>query len=131
MTDAPGRIRQTIAVVCLAVAGVGVLAALGGAVWQRAAHPRHVWTVEQSQEYDAANAALHAATVGHDHETNGAEAVDAHQADLAAAQERFNRINAELQAARYAKDRLGTALIRGGLAAAALGGVGYLATRNG
>lgn len=130
MTDAPGRTRRAIAATCLVGVALGVLAALGGALWGRAALPRHVWTVEQSQEYNAANAALHAATVGHDREPNGDQAGAEHHANLAAAQQRFDRITAQLQAARYAKDRLGVTLIRGGLAAAAVFGVGYFVTRD-
>lgn len=107
-----------MATACLAAAALGLLVAVGGAVWQRSALPRHVWTVEQAQEFDAANAAMHAA-VGRDDET-------AH----AAAKQRFDRIAAELHSARYAKDRLGAVLVRGGLAAAAVFSVGYLAIRG-
>lgn len=132
MTDAPGRTRRATSAVCLAGVALGVLAALGGAIWQRAALPRHVWSAEQSQEYAAAYADLHAATVDHDHdhEPGGAEAADAGHTNLAAAQARFDRVAAELKSARYAKDQLGGTLIRGGLAAAALFGVGYLVTRS-
>lgn len=102
---------------CLAGVAIGLLTALGGGVWQRTALPRHVWTIEQAKEFDAANAALHSVDMD-DREK------------YAAARQRFDRVAADLQSARYAKDRLGNVLVRGGLAAAAVFSVGYLATRN-
>jgi hypothetical protein len=89
-----------------------------------------VWTVEQSQEYAAANSALHAALVGHEQGDGGAESTGDGQAELAAAKARFDRIANQLQAARYAKNRLGGLLFRGGMAVAAVSGLGYLATRG-
>jgi hypothetical protein len=118
MTAAFQNIRQTMAIACLVGAAIGLMAAISGAVWQRMALPRYVWTVEQAEEFEKANSALHAAAAGDD------------DAEHEAAKRRFNRIAAELQSARYAKDRLGSLFIRGGLAAAAAFSVGYLAIRE-
>jgi hypothetical protein len=102
--------------------GLGLM--LGGLIWSTTASPSSVWSPEQAAEYQAAGEALHAAR------SRPASSDEAEDSELAAAQQRFGRIETELAAAQTGRDRIGRWLIRLGLAAMLLFGIGYLATRG-
>lgn len=116
------------------MAGIGLVAV--GLSWKQFAQPRMVWSPEQAQEHEAAFNDLHAAisAEGHgDHEAKpGKEnaAPSASPPDVAAARERFERIDGQLQSARRLKTNLGPQLARIGLVVAVLFGIGYLSSRG-
>jgi hypothetical protein len=136
MEDHAASNRQ--ALVCLAGLLAGLLVTLAGLAWMVLAKPSHVWSPEQAAELKAAGDALHAARSRDPGEAQQGQqatpqaAGDASQAPpaLAAAQARFDRIDAELESARTGRQRTGTWLLRLGLAAMVLFGVGYLSTRE-
>jgi hypothetical protein len=103
---------------------------LGGIGWTIFGDSRLVYSTEQAEEWEKANAAWHAASIGHSHGQSPATTVSDPDAALAAARERFERADAQLQAARFVKDRLGPLLTMIGLAVAGAFGVGYLLARG-
>ena len=117
----------------LAVVACGLLAVVGGVLWKSLAPVSLVWTDEQAAELAAADVARHAAQSGaHDHagHDHGASDSGDQTPGRAAAEERFNRLRGELDAARQLRDDLGLRLIQIGFALTAAGGLGYLATQR-
>jgi hypothetical protein len=104
----------------------GVIAVLAGAMWMTFVTPTSVWSQQQAEEFDAANAALHAVRAKYGAAVESAAA----QGEVAAAQHRFNRIESQLESARYAHERWGTWISAGGLAIAAICGLGLLSVRG-
>jgi hypothetical protein len=103
---------------------VGLFLVLGGLVWSTLAAPSSVWSREQAAEYQAAGEALHAARSQSPASDGTAKSA------LTTAQQRFDRIEAELVAAQTGRQRISRWLVRLGLAAMLLFGVGYLASRG-
>ena len=124
--------RQLAVWVCLIGCGLGVLLILAGVGWSKLGVTRIVYSPEQAKEWEEAQAALHAASSDHNHEdSTPPEAPEANpDAVMSAARERFERADAELQSARFVKDRLGPLLTVIGLAAAGAFGVGSLLARG-
>jgi hypothetical protein len=131
-TVKPPRRPRPAAIACLVGCGLGVLLMLVGVGWSIWGDGRAAYQPAQAQEWDEASTALHAATIGHGHgpSTQGASSDGDREAAVAAARERFERADAALRSARFAKDRLGPLLVWIGLAIAAAFGVGYLAGRS-
>jgi hypothetical protein len=125
------RVQRTAALVCLVGSALGVLLLLGGLGWSLFGDAHLVYSTEQAEEWEKANAAWHAASIGHVHGHSSAGKVTKSDATLAAARERFERADAELQAARFMKYRLGPLLSMVGLAVAGAFGVGYLLLARG
>jgi hypothetical protein len=121
-----------VALICLLGSGLGLLLILAGVGWSLFGGAHLVYSTEQAEEWEQANAALHAASFGHVHgQTPGTTAAaDDPDAALAAARTRFERADAALQSARFVKDRLGQLLVGIGLAVTAAFGVGYLLARG-
>jgi hypothetical protein len=120
--------RRAVSRVCLAGAIAGALLVVSGAIWSAVARPQSVWTAAQADEYREAAAAAHAASDAH--EGAGVQGGAESSADKsAAAKQRFARIAAELENARFAKNKLGQLLVWIGLAGTAAFSVGYLASR--
>jgi hypothetical protein len=121
--------------ICLGGILFGVIVGAAGLFWSQWAKPSLVWTPEQAAEYQAAGEALHAArrvdpaSSGDVHASAGAEG-DEPDRRLAAAQERFDKIEAKLAAAQTLRQRTGAWLRWLGLAAIVLFGVGYLSSRR-
>jgi hypothetical protein len=113
---------------------VGLLLTLTGLGWMAFSKPSHVWSSEQAAEFKAASEALHDARRGGqaDHPQKGGPTANdaAVSGELTAAQARFDRIEAELTEARAGRHRMGSWLIRIGLAAMIVFGVGYLASQR-
>lgn len=131
-TTPPGWIR-TIAAVGLALSLVAVMA---GGIWSAVAKPEHVWSEQQARELKAATEALHATlATGHTHGHGPAESGHAAEAHAAGtnetrqkAEQRLATIQAELEAAQYAKNRAGLLLVQVGVAGAACCGALLLLT---
>jgi hypothetical protein len=126
--DGSGRSRSNR--VCLAGLVLGVATLIGGLIWgwSMAASPHVLWSPEQAAEYKAASDALHSAP--HDHGNPSDENHDDEESpEQAAARERFDAIQAQLNRARYAQTSVGPLLVRIGLAGAIAFGIGYLASR--
>ena len=113
---------------CLAGMSVGLLLLLGGLAWSQWASPQVVWSPEQAAEHQAAGEALHAARRSAPPSGAGQEIAEA--PELAAAQARFDAIDADLAAAQTSRQRTGRWLVGLGLAAMVIGGAGYLALRD-
>lgn len=111
---------------CLAGAIVGVCALAVGLVWKSTTSPATFWSREQAEEFAAASDALHGERGAKPH-THDAEAGDP---AAEAARQRFDRIQAQLERARYARDEVGPLLTKIGLAAAIAFGIGYLITHG-
>jgi outer membrane murein-binding lipoprotein Lpp len=105
---------------CLAAAAVGVLLVIAGVGWGALTDEKSFWTEEQAREFAAASDALHAHRSG-EHSHAHAE----HDEASEGARERFERIAADLDRARYQRDEIGPMLIKVGLAATIAFGIGY------
>jgi hypothetical protein len=118
--------RRWKPLLCVAGIGVGLLLIVCGLFWRTATTQESFWTEEQAREYKAASDALHAHG-----ETGGAAPAEAGELnpEVAAARERFAQIQAELEEAQFARDKVGPLLVQIGLATAVAFGVGYLVTR--
>jgi hypothetical protein len=121
--------------ICLGGMLLGVVMGTAGLFWGSWAKPSLVWTPEQAAEYQAAGEALHAARRMDGPSSGGLDANAGAEGDesdrrLAAAQERFDRIEAELGSAQTLRQRTGAWLRWLGLAAIVLFGVGYLSARK-
>jgi hypothetical protein len=111
----------------ISVAGmiVGAVLLVVGLAWKPATTPETFWTAEQAQELKAASDALHDHSEGgHDHAAGEA---DAHAVEARA---RYARIQAELESAQFARDRVGPLLTRAGLAVTIAFGIGYMISRG-
>jgi len=106
---------------------VGVIAILVGAMWTTFVRPESVWSQQQAEEFEAANAALHAVRAKHGAAVESAAA----RGEVAAVQERFRRIESQLESAQHAHDRLGTWIAAIGLAIAVGCGIGLMSAREG
>jgi hypothetical protein len=113
---------------CLAGMLAGLLMLLGGLAWSQWASPRTVWSPEQATEHQAAGEALHAAR--RSAAPAGGESGAAESPELVAAQARFDAIDAKLAEAQTSRQRTGGRLVRLGLAAMVISGIGYLALRG-
>jgi hypothetical protein len=106
---------------------VGVVAILAGAMWTTFVTPTSVWSQAQAAEFEAANSAVHAVREKYGESLESAAA----KGEIAAAQERFRRIESQLESARYAHDRWGTWIAAGGFAIAVCCGIGLISVREG
>jgi hypothetical protein len=108
-----------------------VLTAIAGALWSNFDAGRMVYSPAQAKEWAEASSAFHLATSGH--APDGSEMPESEEerdAIVAAARQRYEKAQAVLDSARFTQYQLGSWLIRGGLAAVAIFGVGYGATRQ-
>lgn len=108
---------------------LGVALVLVGLAWPAMIQPRHVWTPEQAAEFQAASDALQHGAVGAERSPDAATTAPANAIDPAA-RRRFDAINAQLEAARYARDGWGRVAVACGLGLTILCGFGYLAVRG-
>jgi hypothetical protein len=99
---------------------MGVLLVIAGVGWGTLTDKKSFWTEEQAKEFAAASDAMHAHRSG---EHSHAPAEHGDVSDVA--RERYERIAAELERARYQRDEVGPLLIKVGLAAAIAFGIGY------
>lgn len=113
---------------------VGVAVLIAGVVWSVWGSGRVMYSPEQAQEFEAAGAALHAATMGHEshdgHEHEPPPADVDREALVAKARARYERAQATLESARFANNQLGKWLAGVGLAASLAFGIGYLSSRG-
>jgi hypothetical protein len=100
---------------------VGTVLAVGGWIWSAKARPTDVWSHEQAAQLEAANNALHAAR---------SSATGDDTARLAAAQQRADELNRQLEHAREVRDSWGRRAAAVGLGLTIASGLGYLATRR-
>lgn len=115
---------------------LGLAVTLASVAWMAVVKPSTVWTPDQALEYQRAGEALHAArspqpnsaAAPRDAPTAHATSAERTMA-LIAAQERFNRIGAQLERARDQHQRWGRWAAGTGLALTILSGLGYLASR--
>jgi hypothetical protein len=120
-------------VVCQAAVFIGVAMIVAGFVSKATVRPSAVWSKEQAKELTDARNALHDLTYNHEAGPATAktpsESTD-RDAARAAAQARFDRIQADLEQAQTAGHQRGAWLIRIGLAAIVLFGIGYLSAQR-
>ncbi len=115
---------------------MGVALILGGFAWKATVRPSSVWSKEQAKELTDARNALHDLTYNHEDAPSAAKASRPSQSPAdrdaahAAAQARFDRVQAELVQARSVGHERGAWLIRIGLAAVVLFGIGYLSSQQ-
>src|SRR5690348_7764383 len=128
--EAPAS-RPRAAVTCLAGMGLGALMLMAGVGWSALASPATVWSPQQAEEHQAAGEALHAARRSAAPAAASPEDATASSAELATAQARFDKIDAELAHAQTSRQRTGAWLVRAGLGTMILCGVGYLSLRSG
>jgi hypothetical protein len=116
---------------CIAGMVLGGMLIGAGLLWNLLAKPEHVWSSEQAMELEAARHEMHQLTYDSSPATAlSGNSMDSREAKMAAARSRFEKIEAELAAARSLQQWTGVWLTRMGLAALALFGVGYLATQG-
>jgi hypothetical protein len=101
-------LRHTLTILCL-LAGVGLVVA--GAAWTYIYPPQSYWSEDQAREYVDASRALKAAAM-----REGRRADDPPDAQLAAAQARFDRIKTDLDRAIVRRSYAGPLLVAGGCA---------------
>lgn len=134
MNSSKAQSRNWPAVIALAGIAVSMALVVGGAAWNLFSRPANVWSEEDAAEYKAANEAYHMMISAHGHE--GEKLPDdrvAHAASpqqLEAARQRVERSASALKTAQDLRNQAGTTLIRIGLAAAAVFGIGYWSTRG-
>jgi hypothetical protein len=124
-----GSSRRIVPMVCQTGLALGVLVVLAGALWQTFAKPQHVWTMAKAEEYRAALSELHM-LIYDDPSAPSAPETPERAAARAAAKERFNRIQTELDDAIATHRHRGSRLMQAGLAVMVLFGVGYLSARG-
>jgi hypothetical protein len=121
--------RRWAPTACLVGACFGLVTIAVGALWKSTTTPATFWSQEQAAEYAAAHDAYHAALHGHVGAGHD-QASEATSGPPPEVRERFAKIEAELQRAQFARDRVGPLLMQIGLAAAIAFGVGYLMSRG-
>lgn len=126
-----------IGVICLVGCALAAMTIVAGVAWSVFGNARSLYTPEQAKEYEAAQVAVHAATLGHvdggassPGEAPASSKSEDREAAVAAAQARFRRAQTALESARFAQYALGKWLIGIGLAALVAFGVGYLTARG-
>lgn len=123
--------RRLAPLLCLIGCGLGAMLVIAGAVWSIFGSGQAFYSPDQAKEWEEASAAWHAQTIGHAHQHSpGAGGDTDREAAVAAARARFEKADAALQRARFAKNRLGPLLEWIGLAGTIAFGVGYLACRS-
>ena len=119
---------KTLSIVGI-VLGIGLI--LAGWLRGALAKPEHFWSPEQAQEFEAARVAMHQLTYdAPPRPGTAASSPDSRQAEMDLARRRFEKIDAELTAARSRQAGAGAWLTRMGLAALVLFGIGYLASQG-
>ena len=110
---------------------LGVALVVAGLLWNALAKPEHVWSREQAIELETARHAMHELTYDFPQTpASPGNSADSREAQMAAAKRRFEKIEADLVAARSRQQQTGVWMIRMGLAALVLFGIGYLASRD-
>jgi hypothetical protein len=113
---------------CIAGMAFGGALVAAGLLWNALAKPEHVWAREQALELEAARHQMHQLTYDSPHVTaSPGSSADSREAQMAAAKNRFEKIEADLTAARSRQQQTGVWMTRMGLAALVLFGLGYLA----
>lgn len=113
--------KQPIIVLALVI--VGLLSLALGFTWNQLVPSAAYWGEVEAHEYEQAQLELHEKSHHHDH---GGKP----DADFAAAQERFSKINREFERAQFSRRFAGTFLITAGIALLTAGVGVYLTTRQ-
>jgi hypothetical protein len=125
---------RRIVIGCQIGIALGLALTVAGGLWNALARPDAAWSEKQAAEFKSARNALHDMTYNRaeDQRSDGSpgEPSKAQIAERAAAKARFDRIEAELAAARVGYHRTGMWLVRLGLAAMIVFGVGYFASHG-
>lgn len=109
---------------------LSLVTAIAGGVWSAVAEPEHVWSEQQAREFKAASEALHQA-LGSDHTHGPSESVEEAPGEhRRVAEARLAAIQAQLEAAQYAKNRAGLLLVQLGVGGAACCGALLFFTRE-
>jgi hypothetical protein len=123
--------RRRGAIACLMGMLAGALMLAAGLGWSAFASPAMVWSPEQAVEHQEAGEALHAARRAAAASVTGiSDSATEESPELAAAQARFDEIDTQLAAAQTRRQRTGVWLVRLGLGAMIVCGVGYLSLRG-
>jgi hypothetical protein len=122
---------RLLPVFCLVGVGAGVLLAVVGGLWSTILAGRTIYTPAQAEEWEKAGKDFHSATIGRTAE-GGVLPSDPAERDkiVAAARQRYQKAQEELDSARFAQNELGWWLAAFGLAAIASFGIGYIASRR-
>lgn len=125
---------RRMTVVCQAGVFLGAALVLSGLLWKATLRPSSLWSPEQAKEFTDARNALHELSYDHEGASGVAgmtsQAAADRKAARTAAQARFDRISADLEHARTTGQQRGNWLVRFGVAAVVLFGVGYLSSRR-
>jgi hypothetical protein len=122
---------RPLPVICLVGVAAGVVLVAVGLAWPLLNPGRKLYTPAQAAEWEQAGAALHAATSGHAADGSRLPADPAEREKIiAAARQRYEKAQGELESARFAQNELGTWLIGIGLAAVIAFGIGYAVSRR-
>lgn len=127
MPTTDGKRGKTLSLAGMAL-GIALIAA--GLLWNALAKPEHVWSKEQADEFEAARHAMHDLTYDSPSTTSSGISADAREAQMAAAKQRFEKIEADLAVAASRQREAGVWMTRMGLAALVLFGLGYLASHG-
>ena len=110
---------------------VGIALVVAGLLWNAFAKPEHVWSKEQAEEFETARQIMHELTYDLPSAPASSNAsAETREAQLTAAKQRFEKIEADLAAAAARQQETGMWLTRMGLAAVVLFGIGYLAANG-
>lgn len=114
--------------ICLAVLAVGLIVIVIGVAWPKIVTPAMVWSPEQAEELRRAGDAFHAAREQTRPESAGTS--DPQATPRALAEKRYNRLQADLEAAQKVRTHWGQRVVAAGFGLTIVGGLGYLATRE-
>lgn len=111
--------------------GLGIALIAAGLLWNAFAKPAYFWSPEQAREYDSARNAMHQLTYDLPKTSSASGgSPPSRDAEMELAKRRFEKIDAELAAARARREGTGVWMTRMGLAALVLFGLGYLASQG-
>lgn len=127
----PNAERTHWKILCLTGMAIGIALVAAGSLWNALAKPEHVWSNEQASEFETARNAMHELTYDLPRTPASPDnSADSREAQMAAAKRRFEKIEADLAAARSRQQLTGVWMTRMGLAALVLFGLGYLTSHG-
>lgn len=131
MTEAPLK-RHWLAVASLAGLVLGLVIVAIGLAWPKIVTPQMVWSPEQAEELQRAADSFHAAREQNrpvEGQASGQEGAAA-LSPRALAEQRYNRLKNDLEAAQSVRTDWGQWVVAAGFGLTIAGGMGYLAVRG-
>jgi hypothetical protein len=118
--------------ICLAILAMGLILIVIGVAWPMIVTPAMVWSPEQAEELQRAGDAFHAARE-QTRPIEGQESAqtgDPQASPRALAENRYNRLKADLEAAQKVRTHWGQRVVAVGFGLTIVSGLGYLAARG-